>query len=278
MTGIIRSTRLATERKMLPVVPAVVEARKAQAAAPAAPQPGSAQERSQQHGVPGQPPVQQPGQPLAQQSPTQQDPQGAAQHSRPAAPVTLTYEEYKQRVSTELNELRKQVLDSSREQGLKEGLQQGRLAAETEYRKQLDTLRNLIASAREAREQYLHDLADDAAEIVWVAVGKILGEGFANKSAAVAAVQETLRRSKERGRLRVRVAPQDFQLLEARRREWLDGVSASDVELVSDEQVKLGGCLLDGASGNLDGRLETQLQRLRAALVQARSQWSEPLE
>jgi flagellar biosynthesis/type III secretory pathway protein FliH len=37
--------------------------------------------------------------------------------------------------------------------------------------------------------------------------------------------------------------------------------------------VKWGGCVLEGASGNLDARLETQMQRLRDTLLAARAKW-----
>ena len=76
----------------------------------------------------------------------------------------------------------------------------------------------------------------------------------------------------------VKVAPQDFELLNARRRELLEDGSASEVELVADEQVKWGGCVLEGTSGNLDARLETQLQRLRDTLLRARENWANPNE
>jgi flagellar biosynthesis/type III secretory pathway protein FliH len=40
---------------------------------------------------------------------------------------------------------------------------------------------------------------------------------------------------------------------------------------VPDERVALGGCLIDSPGGTLDGRLETQLQRLREVLVATRA-------
>jgi flagellar assembly protein FliH len=131
---------------------------------------------------------------------------------------------------------------------------------------------------RDARQRYVEDVGDEALEIVFVAVTKILGAGFATREAAVAAVREAIRCCKERGRMLVKVAPQDFELLDAHRHELLEGGSAREVELVADEQVKWGGCVLEGASGNLDARLETQLQRLRDTLLRARESWANPNE
>jgi len=194
--------------------------------------------------------------------------------SKPADAPVITYDEYKQRFAAELAEAHRKVIDSAREQGL----QQGRQAAELEYRQQLESLRALLESVREARNACVENVADDAAEIVFAALVRLLGEGFADQSAVSAAVREAIRQYKTRGKLLVRVAPRDFELLEARRRELLEGTSASEIELTADEQVALGGCVLEGAGGNLDARLETQLQHLREALVRARAKWDEPDE
>jgi len=182
-----------------------------------------------------------------------------------APPVVPTYEEYKQRLGSELAALRQQAMDAGREAGL----QQGQQTAEAQYKKQLETLRLLLESMQGARQRYIEDIGDDAIEIALAAVTKILGEGFATREAAVAAVQEAMRCCKQRGRLVVKVAPQDFELLNGR---------LSEVELIPDDQVKWGGCVLEGPSGNLDARLETQMQRLRDTLLDARANWADPAE
>ena len=245
MTTVIRAARVAVEVKTVPVM-APVTAPLAEARKPQVQQPAHS---------PNAPALAQP------QSPP----------TAPAPAPVPTYEEYKQRLAGELAQVRQQALDAGREQGL----QQGRLAAQAEFQQQLDSLRDVIQAARNAHTRYLEEVADEAGEIVFTAVCKILGDGFTNREGAVATVREGVRRSKERGRLLVRVSPEDFELLNARRRELLEGAVAGEVDLVADEKVKLGGCLLEGASGSLDARLELQLQRLREVLVRARLTWSE---
>ena len=247
MTGIIRSARVATESKTLPVPSASVPLPPVHAA-------GAAQIDA------------------------------AARNQASEAPIShvASYEHYKQRLEGELAELRRQAIASGKkegleqglEQGLQQGLQQGREAAAAECRRELEALRQLIGTAREARDRHVEDVAEEAAEIVFAAVAKILGDGFQDRSAAVAAVAEAIRRSKARGKLLVRVSPADHPLLESRRSELLDGASTREIEIVPDDQVTLGGCILDsGASGSLDARLDVQLERLREALLQARSSW-----
>jgi len=192
----------------------------------------------------------------------------------PVAPAIVpTYEEYKQRLAAELAALRQEATEAGRAEGLQQGQQQGQQTAETQYRNQLETLRLLLESVHAARQRYIEDIADDAIEIAFTAVTKILGSTFATREAAVGAVQEAVRCCKQRGRMLVKVAPHDFELLNARLSELLEGGAAREVELVADEQVKWGGCVLEGASGNLDARLETQMQRLCDTLLAARAKW-----
>ncbi len=294
MTSLIRSTRLAAEPRSVPISPppSASPERKAQGAGPVqgvqgpgsvhglasgqGPASGQGMASGQGHG-----PASAAGSAQGVGSAQSQAQAQAAGSGQGAGPVHGTasvpgagasYEEYKTRFAGELAQLRQQLLDSSREQGL----QQGRLAAETEYRRQLETLRALIESVQTGRARYVQDIADDAGEIVFAVVTKMLGEGYASKQAVTAAVREAIRQYKERGRLTIRVAPQDLELLQAKRREWLDGTGAGEVDLIADEQVQLGGCVLEGASGNLDARLETQLERLKQVLVAARQSWRLP--
>jgi flagellar biosynthesis/type III secretory pathway protein FliH len=252
MTSIIRSARLATELKTLPVPSLQADVRKI----PVQVQPrayGQPQEQTPAHSKEQAPPV------------------VAAPVVAPP-PVLPTYDEYKQRLGQELAALRQQAIDGGREEGLK----QARQSIEAQYKGRLETLHALIASVRDARQRYIEDCADEVLEIVFVAVTKILGAGFATREAAIAVVREAIRCCKERSRMLVKVAPQDLELLNAHRRELLEIGSASEIELVGDEHVKLGGCELEGAAGNLDARLETQLQRLRETLLRVRASWTNP--
>ena len=68
--------------------------------------------------------------------------------------------------------------------------------------------------------------------------------------------------------LRLRVNPIEFQT----RREMIEELLrqqglTENVELVADDAVSAGGCLVDTPFGNIDQRLETQLKRLEEELV-----------
>lgn len=159
---------------------------------------------------------------------------------------------------------RQRVLDRAREQGHQAGVEQGR----AEYDLQLQNVRQLIDSMHGALAAGINGAEEVIVEIAFEAVAKILGEALAQRDGVQAAVREVVRGVREREHLVVRVSPRDHQLLAGVGVLPKNG-DAPRLELVADERVELGGCLIETGGGTLDGRLETQLQRLRDTLVSA---------
>ena len=159
---------------------------------------------------------------------------------------------------------RQRVLERAREQGYQAGVEQGR----AEYETQLEAVRQLLGSMHAALTDGINGTEDLIVEIAFEAVGKILGEALARRDGVQAAVREVIRGVREREHLVVRVSPRDHQLLTSAGLLPRNG-DGNRLELVADERVELGGCLIETSGGTLDGRLETQLQRLRDTLVSA---------
>ena len=184
---------------------------------------------------------------------------------QPAAPE-ISYEEYKQRFALELEALRAEA----RERGLQEGRETGLAKARSEHAAQIKGLAAVVRSARGRLDEGIGELSEMGAEVVYEAVCKLLGQALTSREGVVAAVREVVRRARERSRLTLRVSPSDYAALREHLDTVLEGLEAGQAELVSDERVELGGCLLETPAGNLDGRLEVQLANLRQALLAAK--------
>jgi flagellar assembly protein FliH len=182
----------------------------------------------------------------------------------------ISYEEYKQRFAAELDLQRAEA----REQGLLDGREAGLAKAVSEQSSLLMQLAGVVRSARERTERGIEDLTDLGVEIVFEASCKILGEALTQREGVIAAVREAVRRVRDRSRLTLRVSPSDCELVRGNLAAILDGPESGQVEVLADERVELGGCLIETPSGNLDGRLEVQLASLRRTLLAARSESS----
>jgi len=168
-----------------------------------------------------------------------------------AAEPRFTYEEFMQCFEPELKEAKERAI----EEGLAQGKAQGREQGAAEYEAELARLRELIASARAALDQGIEGVADMAVEIVYEAVAKIIGARMLERDAAVSSVREVIRKAKERSQLVARVSPHDFEMINGDRARLIEGLNVGDVDIVADDRVRLGGCLLETPAGNLDGRL-----------------------
>jgi flagellar assembly protein FliH len=187
----------------------------------------------------------------------------------PAVPAEpeISYEEYRQRFAVELEAHRQEAA----ERGWQEGREAGLAKAMSEQAAQLKALGALLRSARGRLDEGIGELSELGAEIAFEAVCKVLGQAVATREGVLAAVRETVRRARDRSRLTLRVSPADFVAIREHLATVLDGLEAGQVEVVPDERVELGGCLLETASGQLDGRLEVQLANLRRALLASRA-------
>jgi len=160
---------------------------------------------------------------------------------------------------------RQRVLDEAHQQGYAAGVGQ----AQAEYAAQLEAMQQLFGSMRSALSDAIAGAEDVIVEIAFEAVCRVLGDVVGRREGVLAVVREVIRGVRERENLVVRVAPQDHALIVTERQQLLKNGDAGRIELVADERVELGGCLIETAGGTLDGRLETQLQRLRDTLVSA---------
>jgi len=175
---------------------------------------------------------------------------------------------------------RAQIFDEAYQDGYRAGEEAGRHDAEHAHDEEIGRVRELTAEIRSAFDLYLNDAEEVLVEIAFEAVCKILGQALCEREGVSAMVREVIDQVREREQLIVRLAPQDFAMLNERDGAALHlvgpeergaGLSAWKVQLVPDERMALGGCLIDSPGGTLDGRLETQLQKLREVLLARRA-------
>lgn len=109
-----------------------------------------------------------------------------------------------------------------------------------------------------------------AVAMAFEAVCKVLGDTALTKEGVQALVRQAATHAINTEQMVVRLHPGDLAVL--REAGALDGAisSGAAVSWLADNAVALGGCVLETDGGELDARLETQLDRLRATLLAAR--------
>jgi flagellar biosynthesis/type III secretory pathway protein FliH len=124
----------------------------------------------------------------------------------------------------------------------------------------LDEVRAWRATMFAQSEQSVLDLVSHIAQILF-------GQGIAlEREALEAALNRAVLEAKPLGSLRVHVHPDDAALLNP---TWAQQAAPTGqrLELVSDDAIRRGGSLVEGESGMVDARVETQLQLTLKALT-----------
>lgn len=116
-------------------------------------------------------------------------------------------------------------------------------------------------SMQKAFEMEIIDLAVEAASSIIRRAGELDPEIVTD------VYHKTLASFESAGRIRLRVSPGDYETAAS----FLSGEKAiqqsyGKVQVIKDESISDGGCIVESGVGTVDGRIETQLEAIRRAL------------
>ncbi|HEX5515655.1 MAG TPA: FliH/SctL family protein [Gammaproteobacteria bacterium] len=172
----------------------------------------------------------------------------------------------------DLAERRKAAEREASAVGYEQGLKLGEAAGRAELAESVAAFAQLLAAAKAALSAGLMDLEELAVEIAMEGVTKVLGRELGRAEGVLALIREVASRAREQAVLTVRLGERDYSLLQEHHEALSGALGGVRVELVSDQRVAFGGCLVETENGTLDGRLDQQLRRLKEAIVTAQRQ------
>ena len=175
-----------------------------------------------------------------------------------------------------LDELRDSERARARTEGLAAGLEEGSAAAASELARtceDLATRANRVLSALEqAHRGVLSKLESGAGEVAFAAVCQLVGRQAATRPFVLGLVEQICRQLRTDSIAMARMHPRDIDTLRELLQDGELRIHSLGLEVVPDESLELGGCVVEAASGRYDGALEGQLRRLHAVLTDPRVQ------
>ena len=146
-----------------------------------------------------------------------------------------------------------------RERGHAAGLTEGRATVAAVS----SALEAAVAGVLDARAEYLEQAEARAVELALLLAEKLVGAALdVRPELVLELVRGALRRAVERDHLVIEVNPADLELVRAEVGEIaarLGGVR--QLEVVAEPRVGAGGCVVRTTEGEIDARIETQLER-----------------
>jgi flagellar assembly protein FliH len=164
---------------------------------------------------------------------------------------------------------------SERERGWTEGYAESLAEARKEAAAELaqareqmkDEATRALKTLEQAHEAAMIRLEASAGEVAFAAVCRLLYQHATSQSFVLRLVRNTCAELRADTAATARLHPRDISTLSELAPGHELRVNSIGLQLIADESLQLGGCIVEAPSGRYDGGLESQLRRLHAVLT-----------
>jgi flagellar assembly protein FliH len=167
------------------------------------------------------------------------------------------------------------VTTSGLQQEVTEAFQRGRQEGATAVESKLDNTLQALTQALEdvghMRESLARNSSQDMLRMVMAISEQVIRRSLDVKPEIVLSlIENALRSSVQADSYRIRVSPQDFELVNQQKPLFLASISGmKNISISSDAEISPGGCRVESDFGDVDATIETQLEEIRKVLVGA---------
>ncbi len=174
-------------------------------------------------------------------------------------------------LSAQLQELYEAERARARADGYAEGLSDGRAVAAGELERVQEQLRSTVDGAlsalEEAHQVALTKLELSVGEVAFAAVCRWVSHAAGSQAWVLDLVEHACAQLRTDTFATVRLHPRDIRTLGDLLADGEIRIGSLGLRVVPDESLQLGGCIIEAASGQYDGGLDSQLRRLHTLLT-----------
>ncbi len=178
-----------------------------------------------------------------------------------------------EKAKAEIEAMKEQERMRAHEEGFQQGLADGKARAvldmQEEIRETNAKAERILQEAQEATKDYLRMAEHQVAEVVMAVVEKILPQHFIDVPQVVLpAVRQALLKVSDQKLIHIHVHPDCYEIILMARDEFRSMLTGggADLQIVSDESLQPGDCMIETSNGTLDARLATQIELIRNAV------------
>jgi len=157
-----------------------------------------------------------------------------------------------------------QKAEEIKEEAFKRGYDEGFNKADEEATKLIDTLKAIVSRAMEEKEEIIKGAEPETIKLAVEIAERIINEEIkVNPEVIRNVAKRAIRLTVEREQLVIRLNPLDLEVIKKYREELIssaDGIK--NMEIVGDQRIKRGGCVIETRAGNVDARIDSQLNQL----------------
>jgi flagellar biosynthesis/type III secretory pathway protein FliH len=139
-----------------------------------------------------------------------------------------------------------------------------------EIKAYVEMIEAIVKEWEERKERFFEENELVVVRLAFEIAKKVVHQEIsANPDLILYVVREALKKAAGSQNLTVRLNPQDVAVLEKGKEERLPELKKFErLEIVADEKIERGGCILETDSGLLDAQLAVQLKKIEEALLE----------
>lgn len=164
----------------------------------------------------------------------------------------------------EAEERASKLFEESKQKGYAEGREDGYKKGEEELRRLVDHLHTIINAAIDKRKEIVESSENQIIDLVMLIarkVVKVISE--AEKKVVLENIKDALKKLRGDTEIVIRVNIDDFDIVSKHKRDFISMIeSLENVRIEEDSRIDPGGCIIETSFGDIDARIQTQLQVL----------------
>lgn len=174
----------------------------------------------------------------------------------------------------------KQAQDAGYAEGYRAGVAEAEAKVRQEYAAMLDEARSIIEQATQTKQRIIQESEPFLIELACGIAEKIVGRQLSVQPEwMIELMKRMLARRREKGVITLCVSPSQFPLIQNARDELSCSIdSLAELEIIPDTSVRDHGCIVRSSFGSIDARIDTQLDEIKAALLQIAEQSKEEID
>ena len=163
------------------------------------------------------------------------------------------------------------------DEGYVEGVEKGRIDGENAVRTEMKDAINqanakaqkTIQDAKTQTQEYFIRAEDDVVKVVMMAIEKIIPQHFLDVPEIILpVVRDAINHVRDQKEIKIHVEPDSYDLVLMARSEFQSMLTdgAAILEVVADEALRPGDCLIETPNGGVDARVSTQIEMMKDAV------------
>jgi flagellar assembly protein FliH len=156
------------------------------------------------------------------------------------------------------------------ENGYKEGIDAAAQEMQTKLQSAIAKAEQILSIAEQQAKDIVVGAERQIIDISMAMVSKILArEVEENPMVVLPIVTAALKKVRDQEQIEIRINPEEYHLLLQARKDLQMVLGREQaLQIVADQTIAAGGCIIDTAYGSVDARIDTQFDTLRKALAE----------